>query len=62
MWGLIQAPYDANETPDRLHDFSERAVTAKKARPKFRGQAAILRHLIPFCKEAAETYCDSGSA
>ena len=57
MWGLIQAHYNANDTPEKLQDFTERTVKAKKAYPKFRGQAAILRHLIPFCKEAAETHC-----
>ena len=62
MWELIQAHYDANDTPDRLHDFTERTVKARKAYPKFRGQAAILRHLIPFCLEVAEIHCVSGSA
>ncbi|CAK0862353.1 unnamed protein product, partial [Prorocentrum cordatum] len=62
MWRPIQAHCDARSTPDRLHDFKERTVKPKKAHPKFRGQAAILRHLIPFCKEATETHCVSGSA
>ncbi|CAK0801369.1 unnamed protein product, partial [Prorocentrum cordatum] len=62
MWRLIQAHYDAHSTPDRLHDFNERAAKPKKAHPKFSGQAATLRHLIPLCKEAAETHCVSGSA
>ena len=62
LWRLIQLHYEANDTPDRLHDFSERTVKGNKAYPKFRGQAAILRHLIPFCKEAAEKHCVSGSA
>eukprot|EP00959_Pyramimonas_sp_CCMP1952_P190857 3991451-Pyramimonas_sp.AAC.1 len=57
MWRLIQAHCDAHSTPDRFHDFNERTVKPKKAHPKFRGQAAILRHLTPFCKEAAETHC-----
>lgn len=58
LWNLIQAYYAENGITDKLLSFKYTTFKQKKAQPKLRGGAAMIRALIPFAEEACHRILD----
>ena len=58
---IINVWYDENHIHDRLYSFKYSTFKQKKAQPKLRGGAAMVRCLIPFAEEACLRHLDASN-